>query len=195
MASSNPFPLTQSHQSRRRRDLYEDPFPIVQTTETPLIPSSDLQRDDEEETVNTSFLSSSRHVTRSTSLPKSSAPLRPVQDILNRLIWDKSLRPDDVDGKEDGVKFVIGYVDRFTGIQQVSLNDWMERRQDRDGEEWVPLHRVMWVKRKSRPDPGVNIRESGTGEEEANKEEEGEVIWDREERIDLVFRSGNSSLS
>ena len=121
-------------------------------------------------------------------------PLRPAQDILNRLIWDKSPRQEDEDGKEDGVEYVIGYVDRFTGIQQISLKDWMERRNDRDGEEWVPLHRVMLVKRKVRPNPGPKTRDQGAGEGGADKEEEGEVIWDRERRIDLMFRSGNSSL-
>ncbi|KAL4818680.1 hypothetical protein BDW67DRAFT_11222 [Aspergillus spinulosporus] len=95
--------------------------------------------------------------------PKSSQTaenrLRPAADILNRLIWDESYNSTD---------FVIGYEDRFEGRLEASLNSW---KRDSTDEEFIPQHRILYIKRKSN----------------------SEVVWDRRRRIDMIFKSGNSA--
>ena len=208
--TTTPTPYHQKNH-RRRRQQYTDPFPIFQTTETPPLSTSDLialeEKNNLEPTI-TLFphLTPPRHHIP-TSTPKSSTPLRPVQDILNRLIWDPWLqqsRNDDdneVEAEEKKKKkkpsYVIGYLDRFTGPQEIGFDEWMERRRDLDGEQWIPLHRVLWVKRKgvgaavekmmdSLETDDDTVRQDGTEEEE-----DVVVIWDRQQRIDRVFCSGN----
>ncbi|KAF8462765.1 hypothetical protein BDZ91DRAFT_796992 [Kalaharituber pfeilii] len=87
------------------------------------------------------------------------AKLRPVQDIINRIKWDPAMDIHD---------YIVGYEDRFLGTMVMNLAKWTSKRRDETDEEWIPLHRVVWVKRAR----------------------DGKVIWDKEERIDMLFGSG-----
>ncbi|PTU22826.1 hypothetical protein P175DRAFT_0499363, partial [Aspergillus ochraceoroseus IBT 24754] len=51
---------------------------------------------------------------------------------------------------------------------EASLNSWKRESTD---EEFIPQHRVLYIKRKS----------------------DSEIVWDRRRRIDKVFMSGNSA--
>ncbi|KAL5342442.1 hypothetical protein BJX70DRAFT_321949 [Aspergillus crustosus] len=101
--------------------------------------------------------------TRSSPKPKRSEPaenrLRPAADILNRLVWDE---------RYDSTDFVIGYEDRFEGRMEASLNSWKRESTD---EEFIPQHRILFIKRKS----------------------DWDIVWDRRRRIDKIFMSGNSA--
>lgn len=85
--------------------------------------------------------------------------LRPAQDIINRIKWDPDMDIHD---------YIIGYEDRFVGVLEMSMSKWASHRRDETDEEWVPLHRVVWVKRAS----------------------DSVMVWDREKRVDEVFGSG-----
>lgn len=85
--------------------------------------------------------------------------LRPAHDIINRIKWDPNMDIHD---------YIIGYEDRFLGVLEMSVSKWAGHRKDETDEEWVPLHRVVWVKRGS----------------------DSVIVWDREKRIDEVFGSG-----
>lgn len=78
---------------------------------------------------------------------------------MNRLIWDTAF---------DATDHVLGYEDRFEGRQEVGVKSW---KRDLTDEEFIPQHRVLYVRRRS----------------------DGEVVWDRRRRIDRVFWSGNSA--
>jgi len=88
------------------------------------------------------------------------AKLRPAHDIINRIKWDPEMNIYD---------YLVGYADRFLGILQMNLEKWIGHRRDETDEEWVPMHRVMWITRAS----------------------DGEVVWHREKRIDTIFGSGD----
>lgn len=87
-------------------------------------------------------------------------PLRPAQDVISRIHWDPKLSIEE---------FLIGYEDRFVGVKEIELKKWKSEQTD---EEFIPMHRIMWVRRK---DNGGVV---------------GEKVWDRREKIDLIFRSG-----
>ncbi|KAH7401380.1 hypothetical protein BKA66DRAFT_450322 [Pyrenochaeta sp. MPI-SDFR-AT-0127] len=95
-----------------------------------------------------------------TSIPLSTAKLRPASDVLNRLRWDPSLDPTD---------YIIGYEDRFLGARETSLEKWKTEQTD---EEFIPQHRILYFKKRG----GADAR--------------GEVVWERATRIDRVFGSG-----
>lgn len=63
--------------------------------------------------------------------------------------------------------FLIGYEDRFVGVKETPLGNWKSEQTD---EEFIPLHRIVWIRM--------------TGEN-------GEKVWDRRKKIDLIFGSGN----
>jgi uncharacterized protein (UPF0248 family) len=86
-----------------------------------------------------------------------SKSLRPAQDIISRIKWDPSLSEND---------FLIGYEDRFVGVKETELGRWKSEQTD---EEFIPMHRIVWVRRKG---------------------EGGEKVWDRRGKVDLVFGSG-----
>ncbi|CEO59487.1 hypothetical protein PMG11_04162 [Penicillium brasilianum] len=103
----------------------------------------------------------------SRSPPRISSPfqsgenrLRPAGDIINRINWDSEFSRDD---------YIIGFVDRFEGQLEVSMNAWKKETSD---EEFIPQHRVLYIRH-------VN----------------GEIVWDRRRRIDKIFSSGNSAFS
>ncbi|KAI9168176.1 hypothetical protein H9P43_007548 [Blastocladiella emersonii ATCC 22665] len=69
----------------------------------------------------------------------STGPLRPAQDVMNRLLWD--------DTTYDPADYVVGYVDRFDGIKERALLAF--RPDDEDHPDWVPLHRIVHFRRVS----------------------------------------------
>jgi uncharacterized protein (UPF0248 family) len=93
---------------------------------------------------------------RSPSTESVKSKLRPASDVLNRLRWDPHLNSEE---------YIVGYEDRFLGALEIDLESWKSESTD---EEFVPLHRILYFKRK-------------VG---------GEIIWDRKKRLDKVFGSG-----
>jgi len=75
------------------------------------------------------------------------------EEVFKRIKWDSKFDPDD---------FIIGYEDRFSGMQETKLSTW-----DRDvsSESFIPWHRVVYFKQN------------------------GTVVWDRKARIDTIFNS------
>ncbi|CAI7676792.1 hypothetical protein N7533_010287 [Penicillium manginii] len=86
--------------------------------------------------------------------------LRPAGDIINRITWDSNFDRND---------YIIGFVDRFEGQLEVSMDSWKKESTD---EEFIPQHRVLYIRH-------VN----------------GDIVWDRRRRIDKIFNSGNSAFS
>ncbi|KAJ5241543.1 uncharacterized protein N7469_003134 [Penicillium citrinum] len=86
--------------------------------------------------------------------------LRPAGDIINRITWDSNFERND---------YIIGFVDRFEGQLEVTLDSWKRESTD---EEFIPQHRVLYIRHTN-----------------------GEVVWDRRRRIDKIFNSGNSAFS
>ncbi|KAF2138294.1 uncharacterized protein K452DRAFT_311656 [Aplosporella prunicola CBS 121167] len=85
------------------------------------------------------------------------AKLRPAADILDRLRWDAALG--------GAAAYTVGYHDRFDGIVEISLDAW---RTDSTDDDFIPLHRVSYVKRKR----------------------DDHIVWWREGRRDELFGSG-----
>ncbi|KAK6514540.1 hypothetical protein TWF281_004738 [Arthrobotrys megalospora] len=69
------------------------------------------------------------------------------------------------DSKYDASAYVIGYEDRFRGVLEIGVDKWKTEMSD---EEFVPMHRVVYFKDRKT----------------------GELLWDREKRIDKLFGSG-----
>jgi uncharacterized protein (UPF0248 family)/2'-5' RNA ligase len=86
--------------------------------------------------------------------------LRPIQDILSRLHWDDSYNAEE---------YVIGYEDRFDGVMEIPMTSWSSETTD---EEFIPLHRIVWVRKRG---------------------EDGEKVWDRRVRYDAIFGSGSAA--
>ncbi|KAH1270822.1 hypothetical protein KXW98_002934 [Aspergillus fumigatus] len=99
----------------------------------------------------------------STSKTSTSAEnrLRPAADVINRLIWDTKFDSND---------YTIGYEDRFNGRLEANLSSW---KKDLTDEEFIPQHRILYIKRKS----------------------DGEIVWDKRRRTDKIFLSGNSAFN
>ncbi|KAI9768068.1 MAG: hypothetical protein M1840_005102 [Geoglossum simile] len=92
---------------------------------------------------------------KSKSNPKSKNPahstpkphkLRPAHEILHRLLWDPAMDASD---------HVVGYEDRFVGTREIPVERWKTESTD---EEFIPMHRVMYFRRKS---DGVKVWERG----------------------------------
>ncbi|KAI0144291.1 DUF455 domain-containing protein [Xylariaceae sp. FL1272] len=73
------------------------------------------------------------------------------------------------DQSMDSNDYIVGYEDRFLGVKERALDAWKSEQTD---QEFIPQHRILYFKRVS----------------------DGEVVWDRKERIDKIFGSGVSSL-
>ncbi|KAJ5970207.1 uncharacterized protein N7479_000125 [Penicillium vulpinum] len=86
--------------------------------------------------------------------------LRPAGDIINRITWDSAFERSN---------YVIGFVDRFEGQLEITMDSWKKETTD---EEFIPQHRVLYIRH-------IN----------------GEIVWDRRRRIDKIFLSGNSGFS
>lgn len=110
------------------------------------------------------------------SLGQPSLPLRPLHNIgAAQVSAGPKLRPADEvlsrlrwDPNINSADYLVGYVDRFVGEKEVPIDRWKSEQTD---EEFIPMHRVLYFKRRS----------------------DGERVWDRERRIDLIFNSGASS--
>ena len=92
-------------------------------------------------------------------------------------VCDRPLRPaQDIlsrlrhDPALSSQNFTIGYLDRHAPeVMEMPLDSW--KGGDVTDEEFIPQHRIVWFKRN----------------------EDGIKVWDRKERLDLVFGSGSSS--
>ncbi|KAI9745726.1 MAG: hypothetical protein M1818_001262 [Claussenomyces sp. TS43310] len=80
---------------------------------------------------------------------------RPAMDVLNRLIHDPAFDLDD---------YVVGYLDRHSGIMEKAAREWVTESTD---DQWIPQSRIQHFKRES----------------------DGNIVWDRARRRDLIFRS------
>lgn len=69
------------------------------------------------------------------------------------------------DEKIDKSQVSIGYLDRFLGIKEIRFDEFKGVHEDKEG---VPLHRIRYFK--------INDR----------------IVWDREQKIDLLSGSGHS---
>lgn len=85
--------------------------------------------------------------------------MRPASDVLSRLQWDPLV--GDVND------IVIGYMDRFEGVKEISFSDWQLIGGDVTEEEFIPQHRIHYFKKRS----------------------DGEVLWDRKAKVDKIFGS------
>lgn len=110
------------------------------------------------------------------SLDQASLPLRPLHNMgAAQVSAGPKLRPADEvlsrlrwDPTLNSADYLVGYVDRFVGEKEVPIDRWKSEQTDL---EFIPMHRVLYFKRRS----------------------DGERVWDRERRIDLIFNSGTSS--
>lgn len=68
----------------------------------------------------------------------------------------------------DDDEFIVGYHDRHADVMEMPVTSWTGGG-DFTEEEWIPQHRILYFRRKG---------------------ENGEKVWDRKERIDLLFGSG-----
>ena len=92
-------------------------------------------------------------------------------------VCDRPLRPaQDIlsrlryDPALSSQNFTIGYLDRHAPeVMEMPLDNW--KGGDVTDEEFIPQHRIVWFKRN----------------------EDGIKVWDRKERLDLLFGSGSSS--
>lgn len=84
--------------------------------------------------------------------------LRPSQDVVSRLLWDSTVI--------DVAHVTVGYLDRFTGLQEEAFEvfNWHDDLVDAECHELViPRHRIQFFRYR------------------------GYLLWDRRTRIDHVF--------
>ncbi|KAK5051329.1 hypothetical protein LTR84_002981 [Exophiala bonariae] len=67
-------------------------------------------------------------------------------------------------------QFKVGYLERFDGIKETPARNWITEVTE---EDWIPQHRIKYFKRVS-------------------KDGNSEVVWDRDQRIDKIFGSGEN---
>ncbi len=97
---------------------------------------------------------------RSGTSKKKKERLRTSQEIYNRIKWDPSKDPSD---------YVMGYLDRFDGMMEIALNEFVTTEHGGD----IPFHRIYYFKQ-------LNTQEGGS-----------HIVWDRKKRLDLIFGSGD----
>lgn len=76
--------------------------------------------------------------------------LRSSRDIFHQIRWDGTIAAQNV---------VIGYMDRFLGMQEISFAEF--RSNDKDSDYDIPFHRVWYFRLL-----------------------DGVILWDRKDRID-----------
>ncbi|KAM7202066.1 hypothetical protein V8F33_003073 [Rhypophila sp. PSN 637] len=125
---------------------------------------------------------------------------RTALDVMNRIRWDPGIDSSD---------YIIGYEDRFLGARERPLDNWNSELTD---EEFIPLHRILYFKRRRRTAPpprqglvgeGDADREAGDDgggmdlipKKERNKDKDWDIVWERRTRTDLIFGSGTALLS
>lgn len=97
--------------------------------------------------------------------------LRTASDVLSRLRWDKTSCSSGCDGTSQTLQFMVGYVDRMNGPMEKPVEDFRSIASGGD----VPEHRIVYFRRVSQNDPTSF----------------GDIIWDRDGRVDRIFGSGN----
>ena len=93
---------------------------------------------------------------------KKKPPMKTASDVISRIQWDEELSPKD---------FVVGYLDRFIGNMEKSFTDfsWEDLASvDHFVDLAIPRHRIQYFKYQ------------------------GEIVWDKRERVDRVFGSTGS---
>ncbi|KAE9389497.1 hypothetical protein BT96DRAFT_1025020 [Gymnopus androsaceus JB14] len=100
---------------------------------------------------------------RSTTHTPAPGKLRTSADVMNRLLWDPII------GRHAGDEYAVGYEDRFLGIKESMLRDWVMKEVEH--ESFIPQHRIVYFKRVA----------------------DGEIVWDKRKKIDMVFGSGLSA--
>jgi len=82
--------------------------------------------------------------------------MRTSEEVYNRIKWDPYYNEEH---------FIIGYLDRFSGIQEIPMNQF---ESEITNENFIPWHRVQYFRR-------------------LGNNELGEIVWDRRNRSDLIF--------
>jgi len=119
--------------------------------------SSDEEEEEEQDLAATMSSSSITKGTKAKPVQNEPTPkLRPSHEVLSRIRWDPTLDASD---------YIVGYEDRFRGVIEMSALSWKMEMSD---EEFVPMHRIVWFKRRS----------------------DGEKVWDRALKMDKLFGSG-----
>lgn len=77
----------------------------------------------------------------------------PAHEILHRVLWDGTLEPPEC--------WIIGYLDRFDGVLEISLDEFMAIQED-EPEFAIPSHRIRYFKCN------------------------GTKVWDRESRTNTI---------
>lgn len=93
--------------------------------------------------------------------PTKLPPLRPASDVLARLRYDPILSTN-LD------QYVIGYLERFDGMCEIRVVDWVR---ESTHEEFIPQHRIRYVVRRRQGDD--------------------ELVWGRDKRVDKIWGSGS----
>ncbi|CAH1272946.1 LENG9 [Branchiostoma lanceolatum] len=95
---------------------------------------------------------------------KKKPPMRTALDVINRIQWDEDLPSKN---------FVIGYLDRFTGVQERPFDDftWGDLSDAEIDDLAIPQHRIQYFKYHD------------------------EKVWDKNERLDNVFGSTGSDVT
>ena len=85
-------------------------------------------------------------------------------DVLARLTWDTSFHSFT---SPSATIFTIGYIERFSGIEEQPLHECLSHKDTTD-REWIPRQRIKCIK-------------DGRTKN---------IVWDRQGRIDRIFGSG-----
>ncbi|KAF2090140.1 hypothetical protein K490DRAFT_63014 [Saccharata proteae CBS 121410] len=117
----------------------------------------------------------------SSSSSSAAVKLRPASDVLARLRWDQALGGPDA--------YVVGYWDRFVGVVEIGAGKW---ERESTNEEWVPMHRVEYVRRAEGEggDGGGGGGEKGAEAGSGKWNGDDGLVWHRGRRIDRIFGSG-----
>jgi len=114
--------------------------------------------------------------------------LRTSKDIFDRLKWDSESIEIEANVQVDISSVYIGYKDRFLGMCELPYEDFSP------GDD-IPFHRIYYF-RTGGPPVQPFIGENGEVKvREDNWPSDAVILWDRETRTDLIFKSGNSSFS
>ena len=95
---------------------------------------------------------------------KKKPPMRTAADVINRIKWDPLL-PEEF--------FIIGYLDRFLGVQEESFStfSWEDLASVDYDVLAIPQHRIQYFKYKT------------------------EKVWDKTTRLDIVFGSTGETVN
>jgi len=105
----------------------------------------------------------SNRTERKTKISKN-PKLKTAEDVIRRIQWDERM---------DSCEFIVGYVDRFVGLQEKAFDEFSFKNfvdvHFEKQEFGVPQHRIQYFKWK------------------------GNIVWDKTVRMDYIFGSGNST--